>query len=91
MIIWVNSQADDLCVVEDVADGKSSRPWAMHGKPPARPAGPSIEYVPIIPFLPPPVPFLKIEHWLIFKEKMGIRRRLALIPYFEKRSVVDFT
>ena len=37
-----------MCVGEDAADGKSSRPWAMHGKPPGRPAGPSIEYPSII-------------------------------------------
>ena len=29
---------------EDVADGKSSRPWAMHGQPPGRPPGLTTEY-----------------------------------------------
>ena len=61
---------------EDVADGKSSRPWAMHGQPPGRPAGPSNSYT--LPVHP-----LKIEHWSIFKEGMDIIWRLALIPHFE--------
>ena len=38
------TQSDDLGVGKDVADGKTSRPWAMHGQPPRRPPGPSTEY-----------------------------------------------
>ena len=72
---------------EDVADGKSSRPWAMHGKPPGRPAGPSIEYTPIVPLLPPltypperaldgawrSFPISKGDQWLILLEgKVGL-------------------
>ena len=63
---------------------------AMYGKPPGRPAGPSIEYFPIILLPVPPVPFWKTDHWSMFTAGMGIRRRLALIPYLERRSVVDF-
>ena len=77
---------------EDVADGKSSRPWAMHGQPPGRPPGPSTEYPHDHPSSGTlPIPTLKIDDWSIFKVGMGIIWRLALIPYFESRSVVDFT
>ena len=63
----------------------------MPGQPPGRPAGPSIEYFPIAHYLYPPVPSLKIVHLSILIEETGIRWRRALIPYFERRSVVDFT
>ena len=76
---------------EDVSDGKSSRPWAMHGKPPGRPA----RRLNIPHSCPLPSPTRSqaqpIDHWSIFKEGLGISRRLALIPYLERRFVVDFT
>ena len=37
------------------------------------------------------IPYLKIAHLSILIEETGIRWRRALIPYFERRSVVDFT
>ena len=53
---------------EDVADGKSSRPWAMHGQPPGRPPGPSTEYPSSYPsscILP--IPSLKIDkEWTLY-------------------------
>ena len=68
----------------------------MHGQPPGRPSGPSTEY---------PrshsrsrsrshtlsIPDVKIDHWLSFKKGMSIIWRVALIPYLESRSLVDFT
>ena len=53
----LRDQSDNLCVDGDVADGKSSRPWAMHGQPPGRPPGRSTEYFPMVP-APVPCPFL---------------------------------
>ena len=38
-----------------------------------------------------PIFTFKIDHSSIFKVEMDIIWRLALIPYFESRSVVDFT
>ena len=85
-----------MCVGQDVADGKSSRPWAMHGQPPRRPPGPSTEYPSSHSSSGPnsrtlSIPTLKSDHWSIFKVRMHIMWRMALIPYFESRSVVDFT
>ena len=65
---------------EDVADGKSSRPWAMHGQPPGRPAGPSIEYFPIAHYLYPPVPSLKIDILSIFKDELTLEGAWLSFP-----------
>ena len=63
-----------------------------YARPTARPAARPVDgifhdHVTLIP----PVPSLKIDHWSFFKVGMGIIWRLALIPYFENRSVLDFT
>ena len=58
-------------VCEDVSDGKSSRPWAMHGKPAGRPAGPSIEYFPIAAIPSSPIPSLKNRSLVDFQRRNG--------------------